>query len=880
MNNNTNNNAANNEDASKSIKVLATLVESKQLDECIKRLAEIKKRVDKLYSQERGRLGELNAEKARREQEERQRLAEESSAQQVDEEKIDDTVEQAEQTNADSAPAVDDESNSKVEPGDKSATEASDTKPAEQAPQERVASGSPAKTPAKPSSPNVTPLGDGGTRTAIPSYIRGVIKHVPRPAPESKPRSERPARDQKFTGGRQGGTTPRPASPRPTGAARPVAVKFDPPAVAQGRKRDVSVKKSAARPDDKRQMNKRTLIRKGYIQENVDEERMGTRKLKNKKVSKVVPFAPIKIENAVITTENLTVKILSEKIGKTAQEIIKQLMELGIMTTINSVVDFPTMQLVADALGVNIELKLEKTKEEELQDLHSEPDPEESLVKRPPIITVMGHVDHGKTSLLDAIRKTSVVSGEAGGITQHIGAYSVDLNGEKITFLDTPGHEAFTEMRRRGATVTDIAVLIVAADDGVMPQTIEAIKHAKDANVPIIVAINKIDKQGANPDRIKQQLAEHDVVCEEWGGDVPMIPISAKQNIGIDKLLENIILLSEVMELRANPNRSARGYVIEARLDKGKGPIATVIVQNGTLKVGDYIVSGTTYGRVRSLTDDKGANIKSAGPSMPVAVYGLAQVPSAGDPIAVVDSEKMARQVIEERAARAKNEMLSDLPTTDLDDAFGRRAGDRDKEYRILIKADVQGSSEALKEAMQAITVEDIKVNVVYSGVGAINQSDVMMAEVAGAIIIGFNVKPDSDARNAAERSGITVKQFGIIYEALDYVRGNMEDMLAPKFVERSTGKAIVRTTFKVSGVGIVAGSYVQSGKIVRGGKAKLYRGGKLIHEGNIVGLKRFKDDAKEVTIGLECGIAISDYTEYLMDDEIECFVVEKETKQ
>ena len=878
MNNNTNKSANNNDEASKGIKVLHSLVESREIDGVVKRLAEIRKRVEKLYTAERARLNELTAERARREREEKQRLEDEAKA----------AGTAAPSTVSEPEPELD------VPVGEPTEEVAEVTEPDRElrgpaenventdVPEKTEQSSASEKSQSQQttSSPKVAPVESSGTRTAIPSYIRGVIKHVPRPAPEKPQRAERPAGDRLRTP-RQGGVQ-RPATPRPpqSGASRASAsaVKFDPPA-SQQRKRDTAAKKSAVRPDDKRQMNKRTLIRKGYIQENVDEERMGTRKLKNKKVSKVVPFAPIKIENAVITTENLTVKILSEKIGKTAQEIIKQLMELGIMTTINSVVDFPTMQLVADALGVNIELKLEKTKEEQLQDIHSEPDPEESLVKRPPIITVMGHVDHGKTSLLDAIRKTSVVSGEKGGITQHIGAYSVDVGGEKITFLDTPGHEAFKEMRRRGATVTDIAVLIVAADDGVMPQTIEAIKHAKDAGVQMIVAINKIDKPGANPDRIKQQLAEHEVVCEEWGGDVPMIPVSAKQNIGIDKLLENILLVAEVSELRANPNRSARGYVIEARLDKGKGPIATVIVQNGTLKVGDYIVSGTTYGRVRSLTDDKGANIKSAGPSMPVAVYGLAQVPSAGDPIAVVDSEKMARQVIEERAARAKNEMLADVPQADIDAAFGRQVSDRDKEYRILIKADVQGSAEALKESMQALTAEDIKVNVVFSGVGAINQSDIMLAEVSGASIIGFNVKPDADARNAAERSGIEIKQFGIIYEALDYVQAKLEDMLAPKFVERVTGRAIVRTTFKVSGVGIVAGSYVQTGKIVRGGKARLYRGGKLIHEGNIVGLKRYKDDAKEVTIGLECGIAISDYTEYLEDDEIECFVVEKESK-
>lgn len=852
----TSNNVNVSEEAAKSIKRLHTLVESNELQNYLKKLADIKKRVEKLYTTERARLSELNADRVRREQEAERIAAEQELAKQNEQPEVQEEPATEEPVVAET-PTVAEE-----QPKTEEQTEKPSVPPQPQTP---------------PPAQNTEPV-SSNMRTTIPSYIRGVIKHTPRPAPENKPRGERPASGSPRSSAAKPGS-PRPTSPRPAGTApRPTVIKFEPPAT-QRNKREQSGKKSAAKPDDKRQMNKRTLIRKGYIQENVDEERMGTRKLKNKKVNKVVPFAPIKIENAVITTENLTVKILSEKIGKTAQEIIKKLMELGIMTTINSVVDFPTMQLVADALGVNIELKLEKTKEEQLSEFHSEPDPEESLVKRPPIITVMGHVDHGKTSLLDAIRKTSVVSGEAGGITQHIGAYSVDLNGEKITFLDTPGHEAFTEMRRRGATVTDIAVLIVAADDGVMPQTVEAIKHAKEADVPIVVAINKIDKPGANVERIKEQLAEHELVCEEWGGNVPMIPISAKQNKGIDVLLENILFQAEYMELRANPNRSARGYVIEARLDKGKGPIATVIVQNGTLKVGDYIVSGTTYGRVRSLTDDKGKNIKSAGPSMPVAVYGLAQVPMAGDPIAVVESEKMARQVIEERAAKAKNEMLSDVPLASLDEAFKNLGNDDLKEFKVLVKADVQGSSEALKEALSNLSNAEVKVNVVFGGVGAINQSDVMMAEVAHASIIGFNVKPDSDARNAAERNGIDIKQFGIIYEALDYVQSKIDDMLAPKFVERITGKAIVRTTFKVSGVGIVAGSYVQTGKIVRGGKARLYRGGKMIYEGNIVGLKRFKDDAKEVTIGLECGIAISDYTEYLEDDEIECYVVEKESK-
>ncbi|MDE6201051.1 MAG: translation initiation factor IF-2 [Clostridiales bacterium] len=856
MDNATTNNVNNNEDVAKNAKRLFALVESTELQDCLKRLVETKRRVDKLFATERAKLSELTAERVRQEQEaEERRLSAEREAERVI----------AESENKTPEPAQVDET-SKSEPV--SVSNEKDT------PQPSAQAG---QTSAAPTEQQ--PDASSGTRTAIPSYIRGVIKHIPRPAPERAPRGDnkpgtRPSAPQRDRNGAPHSAAQRPAS---GGTPRPSVIKFEPPA-AQRNKRDVAGKKTAVKPEDKRQMNKRTLIRKGYIQENMDEERMGTRKLKNKKVNKVVPFAPIKIEKAVITTENLTVKILSEKIGKTAQEIIKQLMELGIMTNINSVVDFATMQLVADALGVSIELKLEKTKEEELLELHSEPDAEEDLVKRPPIITVMGHVDHGKTSLLDAIRKTSVVSGEAGGITQHIGAYSVDLNGEKITFLDTPGHEAFTEMRRRGAKVTDIAVLIVAADDGVMPQTVEAIKHAKEADVPIVVAINKIDKPGANIEKIKEQLAEKELICEEWGGNVSMIPISAKQNKGIDKLLENIILQAEVLELRANPKRSARGCVIESRLDKGRGPIATVIIQNGTLKVGDYVVSGTTYGRVRSLIDDKGKVIKSAGPSMPVAVYGLEKVPSAGDPIAVVENEKMARQVIEERSVRLKNEMLADVPQANLD-VFSDLESKTAKELKLVIKADVQGSSEALKEALTNLSNDEVTVTVVKTGVGAINQSDIMMAEVSHASIVGFNIKPDNDAKTAAERAGIEIKLFSIIYEAMDYIQSKIDDMLAPKFVERVTGKAIVRAMFKVSGVGLVGGSYVQSGKIVRNGKARLYRGGKLIHDGNIVGLKRFKDDAKEVTIGLECGIAIADCTEYLEDDIIECYVVEKESK-
>lgn len=832
----TDNATKNVDESTTSFKKLHTVYESGEFSDCQKRIAEIKKRVEALYTAERAKLIALQQEREK---------SEEKSEQDQSTVNTESVTEQKEQS---SPPQVSVTAAETVkEPPAQAVVES------ESAPVEKVE---------KPYAP------ESGTRTAIPSYIRGVVKHTPRPAP-----TERSPRPDRGSNNRTPGFAPRPSTSRPSSAP----IKLDLP--AQPRKRPASDKKTFAKVDDKRPFTKRTLIRKGYINDSIGEERMGARKLKNKKVNKVVPFAPIKIEKAVITTENLTVKILSEKIGKTAQEIIKQLMQLGIMTTINSVVDFATMQLVADSLGVEIELKLDKTKEEVMLEQHAEPDPEDSLVKRPPIITVMGHVDHGKTSLLDAIRKTTVAEGEAGGITQHIGAYSVDVNGEKITFLDTPGHEAFSEMRRRGAIVTDIAVLVVAADDGIMPQTVEAIHHAQAANVPIVVAINKIDKPGANSDKIRQTLTEHGLVCEEWGGDTPMIEISAKQRIGIEKLLENILFRAEYMGLRANPDRSARGYVIEARLDKGKGPIASVIVQNGTLKVGDYIVSGVTYGRVRSMTDDKGRVVKSAGPSMPVAVFGLAQVPQAGDPIVAVESEKMARQVIEERAAKVKNDKLSDVPQVSLEDAFGKLADENMKDVNVVVKADVQGSCEALKDALLKLTNEEVKVNVVHSGVGAIKQSDIMMAEVAKAVIIGFNVKADSDARTSAERLGINIKLFSIIYDVIDFVQSKMDDLVAPKMVERVTGKAQVRTAFKVSGVGIIAGSYVTSGKIVRNGKARLYRGDKVIFEGDICGLKRFKDDAKEVTVGYECGIALNNYTDFLENDEIECYVVEKEVK-
>ncbi len=731
---------------------------------------------------------------------------------------------------------------------------------------------------------------------STPSYIRGRITPQTSAAQQSQ-RYQRPDRNSPFPG-RQGGKdgfSPRGSAQggapfRPTQGAgqRPVSggasggikrqVRAEMPVLpGKDRKSFDNKKKDFAKgTDDKKSMNKRTLIRKGFIQDGFDEERVGVRKLKNKKVKEQPVFVPQKIEKAVITTENLTVKILSEKIGKTAQEIIKQLMLLGIMTNINSVVDFPTMELVANELGVELELKLEQSKESILEEYHDEADDEADLVKRPPIITVMGHVDHGKTSLLDAIRKTNVAVGEAGGITQHIGAYSVMCKGEKITFLDTPGHEAFTEMRARGAQVTDIAILVVAADDGIMPQTVEAINHAKAADVPIIVAINKIDKPAANVEKIKEAMTEYGLVTEEWGGDTMMIPISAKTGEGLDKLLESVLLLAEVNNYRANPKRQAKGSVVEAKLDKGKGPIANIIVLNGTLHVGDTVVSGTTSGRIRAMADDKGRNIKEAGPSTPVSVLGFTEVPNAGDTVFAVTDEKMAKQVVAERMAKIKNDQIATTQTATLDDVFNKINEGHIKDLNIIIKADVQGSVEALKNSLAKLVNEEARVNIVHGGVGAINKSDIMLAEVSKAIIIGFNVRPDSETKSLAENSGIEIRLYKVIYEAIDDIELAMKGLLAPKLKETVTGRAQVRNVFKITGSGIVAGSYVTHGKIYRNSKVRVFRDGEVIFESRIQGLKRFKDDVKEVAEGYECGISIENFSDVKELDEIEAYTIEE----
>ncbi len=810
----------------------------------------IRNRIDKLLSIHRARI---EAEKT---------VSEEKTAVEIREEKVVKSTEKISVVLS----AADLES----KPSAPKTVEKAPPAPASSAPTEEVRN---ASTSSKP------PISGGSassTTTFVPSYIKGKVTPPPKPVrTDKKPPFEkkRPEGQKEFN--RQfkpGGSTMN----RDKAPAKPFIPKITEAPPIQNKERRVPEKKKEYKGDDKKTMNKRTLIRKGFITENFDEDRMGTRKLKNKKVKEQPVFTPVKIEKAVITTENLTVKILSEKIGKTAQEIIKQLMILGIMTNINSVVDFPTMELVANELGVELELKLEQSKESIMEAQHEEADDEKDLVKRPPIITVMGHVDHGKTSLLDTIRKTSIAAGEAGGITQHIGAYSVMAKGEKITFLDTPGHEAFTEMRARGAQVTDIAVLIVAADDGVMPQTVEAINHAKAAKVPMLVAINKIDKPGANVERIKQQLTEHGLVPEEWGGDVICVPISAKSGEGVDKLLEMILFLAEYNNYRANPMRKAKGSVVEAKLDKGKGPIANVIVQNGTLKVGDIVVSGYTSGKIKAMVDDKGRSIKEAAPSMPVSILGFTEVPSAGDSFYVVADEKTARQVIEERTDKLKNEQANQGQKISLDDVFNKINEGRLKELNLVIKADVQGSAEALKNSLLKITNEEVKLNIIHSGVGAINKSDLMLAEVSSAIIIGFGVRADAESRALAEHKGIDIRLYNIIYEVLEDIEAAMKGMVAPKYREVVIGRAQVRNVFRITNVGIVAGSYVLSGKIQRNAKARVYRDGEVIFNGSIDGLKRFKDDVKEVGINFECGISIQNFSDIRENDEIEAYILEE----
>ena len=580
--------------------------------------------------------------------------------------------------------------------------------------------------------------------------------------------------------------------------------------------------------------------------------------------------APTKVQ----IPDSIGVGELASRMKKTGAEVVRTLIKNGVMASLSDIIDYDTAALVAMELGCKVEREVVVTVEEKLIDDHE--DAPEDLVPRAPVVVVMGHVDHGKTSLLDYIRKANVAAGEAGGITQHIGAYTVNVKGSPVTFLDTPGHEAFTSMRARGASVTDIAILVVAANDGIMPQTIESINHAKAANIPIVVAINKMDMPGANPERVKQQLTEYDLVSEEWGGDTIVCPISAKTGEGIDNLLENLVVLAEVLELKANPNRAAKGTVIEARLDRGRGPIMTVLVQNGTLHQGDIIIAGTAVGHVRTMINDKGQRVTEAGPSIPVEIAGMSEVPNAGDVFNAVDDERMARELVEERKEKEKERTLGVAKKVTLDDLFARIQQGEIKDFNIIVKADVQGSAEAVKTSLEKLTNEEVRVRVIHSGVGAISESDVMLAATSNALIVGFNVRPDAAARDNAARANVEIRTYRVIYDCINEIEAAMKGMLAPKFEEAVIAHIEIRQLYKVSKVGTVCGCYVLDGKVQRGCKVRVVRDGVVIFEGEMASLRRFKDDVKEVASGYECGIQIEKFNDEHVGDIIEAYVMKQ----
>ena len=695
------------------------------------------------------------------------------------------------------------------------------------------------------------------------------------------PRGDRPQGGFGARNGQQGGARPaggmggqRPMGGRPQRAPKgpelmPTVEKervsnYDPNKKMRQRQHD---------PEYQPVKNRKQLARDtGY---GMDDDVVRGRRKKGRQLSAQQMMAPIKIETAYMTAETITVRDLTERIGKPAGEIIKKLMLLGIMATINQELDFDTASLVASEFGVTLEMKLDKTAEDALSAENVE-DSEEELVTRPPVVTIMGHVDHGKTSLLDYIRKAKVAAGEAGGITQHIGAYIAKVDDRQITFLDTPGHEAFTAMRARGTQATDIAILVVAADDGVMPQTIESINHAKAAKCPIIVAINKIDKPGADPDAVKQELTRYELVPEEWGGDTIMVNVSAKTGEGIDDLLENVLLLADMLELKANPNRKARGVIIEAKLDHSRGAVATALVQNGTLHVGDMVVAGNAYGRIRAMVSSRGERVKHATPSTPVEIIGFGGVPEAGDEFMAVADEKLARQVVEERAAKARASMVKNSSASTLEDLYSKLEQGEVKDLNIIIKADVQGSVEAVKQSLEKLSNAEVRVRTIHSGVGAITENDVMLAGIDGAIIIGFNVRPDAKAREAANRDGIDIRYYRVIYQAIEDMEKAMKGLLSPEFRENVIGHAEVRNVFKITGVGIVAGSYVTDGKLQRNAQVRLLRDNVVVYEGKLSSLQRFKDAVKEVADGYECGVCLENYTDIKEGDVIECFVMEE----
>lgn len=691
---------------------------------------------------------------------------------------------------------------------------------------------------------------------------------------QQRPQGDRPRRPG-APQGQQGGY-----QQRPQGGTQTRVFEAPPQNGANNQfKKDNKKKQTSVKDDNKKGLSKRDLLKKGYVYEGGDDEDGQIRHVKVRKANKKENFTPqaIVIEHAIINTDPVAIKVLSEKIGKTSTEIVKKLFDMGKFATINDSIDFETAEFVALEYGITLELKQDTTAEDKLNELTHVEYGEEKMKKRPPIVTIMGHVDHGKTSLLDYIRKSNVARGEAGGITQHIGAYSIEVNGEKITFLDTPGHQAFTAMRMRGANVTDIAVIVVAADDGIMPQTVEAINHAKNAGVSIIIAANKIDKPTANLENLKQQLAAHDVLVEEWGGDVMMCPVSAKTGQGVPELLEGILLVAEVLDLKAVEDCPAQGSIIEARLDKGLGPVATVLVQSGTLHVSDYVVAGTSIGKIRSMTDFTGKRVKEAKPSFAAQVQGFTEVPNAGDKLVVVSDEKLAKEVAAERAAKERIEMQNRTASAKtLEDMFKNVSDEEVKSLAVIIKADVQGSAEAMKQSLLEISDkmkdDNVKISIIHAGVGAISEGDVNLAYTSGALILAFNVKAEPKARQLAERSSIEIRYYRVIYEAIEDIQSALKGMLAPVYKEEIVGHAEVRATFRISGVGVIAGCYVTDGKVARTNKARLIRDNIVVFDGNIASLKREKSDAKEVASGYECGIGLEKYGDIKEGDVIEAY--------
>ena len=720
-------------------------------------------------------------------------------------------------------------------------------------------------------------------------------KETPKAAPAAKPAAQqpaqpaKPAQQQPARQGGQGAPAAKQAQ-QPAQQAKPVQQPVQQPTTRVPQKKivdtrkggDVNLAKYDERLEDLGGERGARMQQKGGKEKfRNNNQRRGSMTFSNKRKQdeaermrklqlEIAKKAPLKVQ----IPDEISVGELASRMKKTGAEVVKCLMKNGVMASLSQIIDFDTAAIIAEELGCKVEKEVVVTIEEKLIDDHE--DKPEDLVPRAPVVVVMGHVDHGKTSLLDAVRNTNVAAGEAGGITQHIGAYQVQINGKPITFLDTPGHEAFTSMRARGAMITDIAILMVAADDGIMPQTVESINHAKAANIPIIVAVNKIDKENANPDRVMQQLTEYGLVPEEWGGDTIVCKISAKKNIGIDNLLENLVLLAEVQELKANPTRAGQGTVIEARLDKGRGPVATLLVQNGTLKQGDIIIAGTAVGRVRTMTDYKGIRLTEAGPSVPVEIAGLSEAPTAGSPFFAVADERMARELVEQRKAEEKAKSAAPVQKVSLENLFDQiQAGER-KELALIVKADVQGSVEAVKASLEKLSNDEVNVRVIHGGVGAINESDVMLAASSNAIIVGFNVRPDAAARDGAARQNVDMRMYRVIYDCIDEIEAAMKGMLAPKYREVVLGHAEVRQTYKVSGVGTIAGCYVLDGKIVRACSVRVVRDGIVIHEGSLASLKRFKDDAKEVVQRFECGLTVEKFNDIKEGDIIEGFTMEE----